>query len=72
MHKSEHFELLKQYVIRTQMNNMKEKKPKEVVQTFRLTANEQKMLRYSALSQRMSIGEYIRKSLPLNTPKNEK
>ena len=39
------------------MNNMKEKKPKEVVQTFRLTANEQKMLRYSALSQRMSIGE---------------
>lgn len=54
------------------MNNMKEKKTKEVVQTFRLTTNEQKMLRYSALSQRMSIGEYIRKSLPLNTPKNEK
>jgi hypothetical protein len=50
----------------------KEKLKKQVVQTFRLTANEQKILRYSAMSQRMSIGEYIRKSLLINNPNHEK
>jgi hypothetical protein len=50
----------------------KEKHKKEVIQTFRLTANEQKILRYSAMSQRMSVGEYIRKSLLINNLNYEK
>jgi hypothetical protein len=50
----------------------KEKLKKEVVQTFKLSHNEQKMLRYSAMEQRLSVSEYIRNSLLINTPTNEK
>lgn len=50
----------------------KPKPRKDVVQTFRTTIEQQKILRYLAMQSKMSIGEYIRKSLPLNNPNHEK
>jgi hypothetical protein len=50
----------------------KEKPKKQVVQTFKLSHNEQKMLRYSAMEQRLSVSEYIRNSLLINNPNHEK
>lgn len=41
----------------------KEQKPKDKIVTFRLSSNEEKMLRYSALVSKMPMSEFIRRSV---------
>jgi len=48
------------------------KEKKQAVQSFKLSEQEQKLLRYVALSERMSVSEFIRKSVIINLPTNEK
>jgi hypothetical protein len=46
----------------------KQTKEKDKIVSFRLSSNEEKMLRYSALVSKMPISEFIRRSLLMIKP----